>query len=259
MKNIIYYLVAALLILATGISSCTSSVSKDKLTTKITLQTEKPYDESDRDKAIEVLRTRLDKMAYPYDIYSNNGELIVDIEGDVDKDSVIRILTERGGIELRKIQSIIPESSDQYNRTTVVDTNNLSEEEQTTYRQKEIIVGFQKDGLSTKLLLSPALMYGEIFDSLEAIKDKDGTWIVNFLLMQQYHAQFEEITGNLVDSQVAFLLDGEIISVPMITEKITNGRGELGGGFSENRAKEIVIILESGPLPVGFRSNAQIE
>lgn len=61
---------------------------------------------------------------------------------------------------------------------------------------------------------------------------------------------FEEITANNVGSQLAIFLDGEVISSPVINERITGGQAIISGGFTPNEARDLTQNLNFGALPV---------
>lgn len=61
---------------------------------------------------------------------------------------------------------------------------------------------------------------------------------------------FASITKNNVGDSLGIFLDGEPISVPVIREAITDGRGEISGSFALDEAKKLVQQLNFGALPV---------
>ena len=61
---------------------------------------------------------------------------------------------------------------------------------------------------------------------------------------------FEEITANNIGRQLAIFLDGEVISSPVINERITGGQAVISGGFTPNEARDLTQNLNFGALPV---------
>ncbi len=61
---------------------------------------------------------------------------------------------------------------------------------------------------------------------------------------------FAEITKRNIDKQVAILLDGEIITDPVVRSEILDGRAEISGNFTVESAKLLVKRLNEGALPV---------
>lgn len=61
---------------------------------------------------------------------------------------------------------------------------------------------------------------------------------------------FAEITGQNVGKPVAIFLDGQPISIPTVSQKITGGQAVISGTFSISEAKILAQRLNSGALPV---------
>lgn len=70
---------------------------------------------------------------------------------------------------------------------------------------------------------------------------------------QEGAKKFEEITGRNIGRVVAILLDNEIISAPVVQEKISGGNAQISGDFSIDEAKKLVIQLNAGALPLPIK------
>lgn len=103
-------------------------------------------------------------------------------------------------------------------------------------------------------LVQAAGLSGENLTGADARKDPTTNDIV---VDYQFNAQggklSEELTGKNVNRQMGIVLDDNLISAPVIREKIgTNGRITLGKGRSDERLKEaqmLSLALKSGALP----------
>ena len=62
--------------------------------------------------------------------------------------------------------------------------------------------------------------------------------------------KFEEITGKVVGKPLAIILDNDIISAPVVNEKIIGGKAQISGNFTVDEAKKLEIQLNAGALPV---------
>mgnify|MGYP001602951375 CR=1 FL=1 len=60
---------------------------------------------------------------------------------------------------------------------------------------------------------------------------------------------FEELTARNVGKQIAVFLDNELITAPVVQEKISGGRAQITGNFSITEAKELVARFNAGALP----------
>ncbi len=68
-------------------------------------------------------------------------------------------------------------------------------------------------------------------------------------------AQISEITGQ--DQRLAIVLDGEVASAPRVLEEIPNGRAEITGRFTQEEAKNLALVLQTGALPVVLKAVSQ--
>lgn len=62
--------------------------------------------------------------------------------------------------------------------------------------------------------------------------------------------KFAELTERNVGRQLPIILDGQVISAPVVRDKIVGGSAQITGDFSLDEAKELVIQLNAGALPV---------
>lgn len=60
---------------------------------------------------------------------------------------------------------------------------------------------------------------------------------------------FEQLTGANVGKPIAVFLDNEMITCPIVQEKITGGQAVITGRFTFNEAKELVSRFNAGALP----------
>jgi len=63
-------------------------------------------------------------------------------------------------------------------------------------------------------------------------------------------ALFEKITKENIGKSVAIFLDGEPISVPTVNEAISGGKAQISGNFTAVEARDLVLRLNTGALPV---------
>jgi len=78
----------------------------------------------------------------------------------------------------------------------------------------------------------------------------DGTPMVALEFDEEGAKMFEEITERNIGKTVAIVLDGYVISAPVVNEKIPNGEAVISGSFSVEEAKLLVRRLNTGALPV---------
>lgn len=62
--------------------------------------------------------------------------------------------------------------------------------------------------------------------------------------------KFEEITSKLINHPLAIILDNEIISAPLVNEKIIGGKAQISGNFTLEESKNLAAQLNAGALPI---------
>jgi SecD/SecF fusion protein len=73
--------------------------------------------------------------------------------------------------------------------------------------------------------------------------------IVSFSFDSRGAQQFAEITRNNVGRPFAIVLDGTVLTAPVIREPILGGQGQISGNFSPEETTVLSALLRSGSLP----------
>jgi preprotein translocase subunit SecD len=77
-----------------------------------------------------------------------------------------------------------------------------------------------------------------------------GGYQVDIEFNRQGGRLFAEHTARNVGKYLAIILDGQVISCPVIRSVIPHGRGVISGNFSAEDANDLSTLLQSGALPV---------
>jgi SecD/SecF fusion protein len=78
---------------------------------------------------------------------------------------------------------------------------------------------------------------------------RTGEWVVHFELDRIGAKRFADVTTHHVGEPFAIVLDGKVISAPVIREPITGGRGQISGNFTVQDATDLAVLLRAGALP----------
>ena len=73
--------------------------------------------------------------------------------------------------------------------------------------------------------------------------------VVSFSFNKEGSDLFANMTTENVGKRFAIVLDGALITAPVIREPITGGTGQISGSFTNESANNLAIILKSGSLP----------
>ena len=63
-------------------------------------------------------------------------------------------------------------------------------------------------------------------------------------------AKFADLTARNIGRPISILLDGEVLTSPVVQEAITGGKAQISGSRSMEEAEHLAILLRSGSLPV---------
>jgi preprotein translocase subunit SecD len=107
------------------------------------------------------------------------------------------------------------------------------------------------DGAGGLLLLHKEAVIGSgDFQDGSAIIDRlSGRPSVTFELTARGAATFARITRENIDKQFAIVLDGKVLSAPVIRSEIPGGSGIITGNFTLAEASRMAVLLRSGALP----------
>ncbi|MDQ2803140.1 MAG: protein translocase subunit SecD, partial [Pseudomonadota bacterium] len=90
---------------------------------------------------------------------------------------------------------------------------------------------------------------GDLTDARAASDQQSAQWVVNFTFNSVGARRFADITRANVSRPFAIVLDGRVISAPVIREPITGGRGQISGSFTAQTASDLALLLRAGALP----------
>ena len=100
----------------------------------------------------------------------------------------------------------------------------------------------------------PPLFSGEQLANAQIGTDQLGKRVVTFSLKDQGAKLFADYTGQHVGDYFAIVLDGKVISAPVINGAIPGGNVQISqdnsiGGYPLKEATELVTVLQFGSLP----------
>ncbi|TYL45291.1 protein translocase subunit SecD [Nocardioides sp. BGMRC 2183] len=130
-----------------------------------------------------------------------------------------------------------------------------------------------EDGQSAKFLLSRSIIEGtELTDASAGIPQNQLQWVVNIEMgndpdkanppgstgaADDFETVSREFQGT--DEQFAIVLDGQVLSAPVMTAVITDGQSQIEGDFNEASATSLATSLKYGALPITFEDEPTVE
>jgi preprotein translocase subunit SecD len=118
------------------------------------------------------------------------------------------------------------------------------------------------DDNGNKLLLSSAMIEGTQLTRAEAgIPQNQVQWVVDLTFNSTARKTFATVTSQIANAtspltgqqkQFAIVLDGKVISAPVVNQPIPNGQAQISGNFNQQSAQALANSLKYGALPLKF-------
>jgi protein-export membrane protein SecD len=90
---------------------------------------------------------------------------------------------------------------------------------------------------------------GDLTDARAGQNGQTGQWVVNFTFNSAGSRRFADVTTANVNHRFAVVLDGKVITAPVIRTPIVGGSGEISGNFNAASATDLAVLLRAGALP----------
>ncbi len=112
----------------------------------------------------------------------------------------------------------------------------------------EVLPSLDEEGLFYILEEAPVVTGEELVDAQPSF-DQNGRPAVNFRFNPGGARKFGNYTADNIGSPFAIVLDGEVISAPVIQAHIAGGSGIITGRFTVEESTNLAILLRAGALP----------
>ena len=92
-------------------------------------------------------------------------------------------------------------------------------------------------------------MTGDVLREALAMQDQLGRWQISFLLSESGNDIFYQYTSANIGRPMAIVLDGVVLSAPVIEAAIRD-QGVINGTFTQDEAQSLAVQMQYGALPV---------
>jgi protein-export membrane protein SecD len=182
---------------------------------------------SSQDQALEIVRRRIDEIGTnePNILKRGNDRVLVELPGLDDPMRIKSLLGKTANLTFRFVSN---------------DNQDSFGVEKLEYED-----GSGEDFVSKRIILS-----GEnLLDAQPRMNNQTNETVVSFTLDRVGAKRFGKATSSNIGRQLAIVLDGKIISAPVIRDTIAGGNGQISGGFTFQSATDLALLLRSGALP----------
>lgn len=97
------------------------------------------------------------------------------------------------------------------------------------------------------------VMTGDMIENVQVTRDNAGQYVIQFELVPEGAQIFSDFTTAHVGEYLGIVLDKQVISVPVVNEPITEGKGVIQGSFTAESANNLAIQLRYGSLPIPLK------
>lgn len=96
------------------------------------------------------------------------------------------------------------------------------------------------------------VMTGDVLKQALAKVDQNNQWEIGFLLTGEGSQKFYEYTSSHIGQQMAIVLDGKVLSAPVIQAAIRD-QGVITGRFTQPEAESLAVQMQYGALPIPLK------
>ena len=182
---------------------------------------------SSQDQALEIVRRRVDEVGTnePNILKRGNNRILVELPGLDDPMRIKSLLGKTANLTFRFV------------------TKNINDTFGTEMLQFE-------DGTNEAIVSKRIILNGEnLLDAQPQMNNQTNETVVSFTLDRVGAKRFGKATSTGIGKQLAIVLDGKIVSAPVIRDTIASGNGQISGNFTFQSATDLALLLRSGALP----------
>ncbi len=183
---------------------------------------------SSQDQALEIVRRRIDEIGTnePNILKRGNDRILVELPGLDDPMRIKSLLGKTANLTFRFV------------------TNN----DQDSFGAEKL--SYEDDSEEAALVSKRIILSGDnLLDAQPRMDSETNETVVTFTLDRVGAKRFGKATSTGIGKQLAIVLDGKIISAPVIRDTIASGSGQISGGFTFQTATDLALLLRSGALP----------
>ena len=186
---------------------------------------------SSQDQALEIVRRRIDEIGTnePNILKRGNDRILVELPGLDDPMRIKSLLGKTANLSFRFV------------------TNN---NEESFGAEKLFYENSDEEAIVSKRII---LSGDNLLDAQPRMNNETNETVVSFTLDRVGAKRFGKATSTGIGKQLAIVLDGKIISAPVIRDTIASGSGQISGGFTFQSATDLALLLRSGALPAPLK------
>ena len=183
--------------------------------------------ETSLNQALEIIRRRIDEIGTnePNILRRGNDRILVELPGLDDPERIKSLLGKTANLTFRFVV----------------------QNDEPSFGSEKMI---SEDGLEELIVSKRIIISGEnLVDANPRMDNQSNETIVSFTLDRVGAKRFGKATTSGIGKRLAIVLDGKVISAPIIRDAIVSGSGQITGNFTFQTATDLSLLLRSGALP----------
>jgi preprotein translocase subunit SecD len=188
------------------------------------------------EQSIQIVERRVNELGTVEPLIQRQGtdRILVQVPGLQDPTELKRILGKTAKMEFRMVDTTVPPDQAVQGRVPP---------------DSEILPGAEPPNTPYVIKKQVLVSGGDLTDAQPGFDQRTNEPIVSFKFNSAGSRKFAQATTENVGQPFAIILDGKVISAPVIREPITAGSGQISGSFTVQAANELALLLRAGALP----------
>ena len=192
--------------------------------------------------SLEVLRRRIDTLGVTEPVIAPQGRerVLVQMPGEIDPGRARDILKDTTFLEFK----LVVDAAQNEDLLLARYPSGLPE-------GRQVVVQTNDDGSVREAFLVPERpeLTGAMLQDARLQFDRRNRPVVEFTWNGEGARLFREFTGEHIQERLAAIIDGAVVTAPVIQTRIGR-RGTISGDFSQQEAADLAVKLRSGALPI---------
>jgi len=187
-------------------------------------------------RSLEVVRRRIDELGTREPSIQRQGDnrIVVQAPGESDPERLAQIITRAARMTFNLVDDNADIAAWQRGETTP---------------GWKTVASAEDPGGIIVVQSTPIITGEQLVNAQQNFDGESGKPVVTFQLNNRGALEFGRASTDNIGERFAIVLDGESISAPVIRSPITQGNGQIEGGFTPQSANDLAIMLRAGALP----------
>lgn len=196
--------------------------------------------------SVEILRKRIDPEGTKEVTIQPQGanRIIVQVPGESDPQKIIHVAETAAKLTFHMVDESVSQAD--------IDAKRIPPGSKLLFEK----VGRGPNATEQPIVIKErAIITGDMLEKAQGTFDSQTqSPIISFKFNAQGSRRFADVTKNSVGKRFAAVLDGKVVTAPVIRSPILGGTGQIEGNFTIEEANETAVLLNSGALFVPLKA-----